>query len=503
MGLETLAESKDVMAYEEPDYESLPSRIGPPSEEERNERMQQEPHPFWSERYQDEFRLQQIRPRELDLATFDESSGEVLLGLESSVPQEPPYGSEGPDEAHRRREALVREAVEEVLLENESLRRRISDLEVFSSVASTSSRGRRLTSSTGQSGDQRLLEPDYDRLFGPTGIQAPTPQSHARVQEERTGQDVAGPVTTAMSIMERSGSLERWSFLGFPVAATSSEGNDRGFGTSGIQAQGPNAGSVSGAGRRPSHPFAGIDNQHVRTMCVCPGDTNVRPVLRPDPVPRVAQPVARSGSVEGRTESNSRQDVNHGVELDDPRGRDPVFEWFNTVTTPTQGPQSRAGFALFHNPPPGLDPQARTLADHPRPSHYVPVPSFPSRLEGPVSTRRVEGQRVGMSQDLTGLRSEEGRQVGSIGPTTIGNRTQMGGLSSTAGVAGYLNMENEGFAGVPSAAPCLLDSTPPREGQAGMGASQAHSGILRQPSQSARPKVVEHPQRSRGPQRKL
>ena len=198
----------EAMAEEEPDYASLQSRGGPPSEEA--------PHPFWSERVQDEFRLQQARPRELDrLANRNYQDGENTLGMEGPQGQEPPYGSPGMRSAH---DGLIREAVEDVLAENEALRRRVTDLENFSSARTGSTR--QYQSTTSRSVELRSPEPDYsalDQLAEEDGFQ----RGQAMEQEQSIGnrpvsmQESSQPRSLFSGLMERTrtGSAERWNAL--------------------------------------------------------------------------------------------------------------------------------------------------------------------------------------------------------------------------------------------------------------------------------------------------
>ena len=190
------------MANDEPDYESFTSRHGQSSEDGQREERTEEPHPFWSERAQDEFWLQQLRPRELDLMGLDESNREVLLGIEGSPAQEPPYGEGIMGHEQVLREGLLREAVQEVLAENESLRKRVTDLEAFSSVRSSSSRDRPLASSAGRSADFRPLEPDYDSLLTSAAAQETegrvTPRVNEVIPEDST------PAVGMRAIMQRS-----------------------------------------------------------------------------------------------------------------------------------------------------------------------------------------------------------------------------------------------------------------------------------------------------------
>ena len=198
----------EAMAEEEPDYASLQSRGGPPSEEA--------PHPFWSERVQDEFRLQQARPRELDrLASRNYQDGENTLGMEGPQGQEPPYGSPGMRSAH---DGLIREAVEDVLAENEALRRRVTDLENFSSARTGSTR--QYQSTTSRSVELRSPEPDYsalDQLAEEDGFQ----RGQAMEQEQSIGnrpvsmQESSQPRSLFSGLMERTrtGSAERWNAL--------------------------------------------------------------------------------------------------------------------------------------------------------------------------------------------------------------------------------------------------------------------------------------------------
>ena len=255
------------MANEEPHYASLPSGMGPPSEEGHLERPQGEPNPFWRGFNQDEYRLQQRRPRELYQMTLDPENGQGSMGWTLTPPQEPPYGSEPFRQDRASQEGLAREAVEEVLAENELLRRRISDLEAYSSVVSTSSRGRQIPSSTGRSLEMRQMEPDYDRLFGPSSIQTPLREERANLREEDVGQDRNGPAKMVRNITQRSGSLERWralrSFLGFPPPTEAVQEQDQTRGGSDIQVQGPNVRPVLRSDRGYEDPFAGIEEQRL------------------------------------------------------------------------------------------------------------------------------------------------------------------------------------------------------------------------------------------------
>ena len=105
--------------------------------------------------------MQQRRPRELELlANRDDNEGENLLGGEGHSRLEPPYGS--PDGTYSVHDGMIRDAVEDVLAENELLRRRISDLENFSSVRTASTRQYQSTGS--RSGEIRSPEPDYSAL---------------------------------------------------------------------------------------------------------------------------------------------------------------------------------------------------------------------------------------------------------------------------------------------------------------------------------------------------
>ena len=192
------------MAEEEPDYASLQSRVGPPSDEA--------PHPFWSERFQDEFRLQQRRPRDLDrLINRDDNDRETMLGAERALGHEPPYGS---SEGHRSlQEGMIREAVEEVLAENEALRRRVTDLETFSTARTTSTRQNQ--SSGSRSAGLRSLEPDYGALDQLAEEDAERRhQEHRQQNLNRQGQEPESPQPRSLfSGLIQSGSAERWNAL--------------------------------------------------------------------------------------------------------------------------------------------------------------------------------------------------------------------------------------------------------------------------------------------------
>ena len=240
------------MAEDEPDYASLQSRGGPPSEEA--------PHPFWSERIQDEFRLQQARPRELDrLANRDDRDGENMLGMEGLQGQEPPYGSPELRSVH---EGLIREAVADVLAENEILRRRVTDLENFSSARTGSTR--QYQSTTSRSAELRSPEPDYsalDQLAEEDGLQGgqvseqPLGNTSAQVHEDRQ------PRSLFSGLMERTraGSAERWSalrsFLRFQPRETETASRPQDFPqTADASSRHDGTGSQTGRDRSPGRP---------------------------------------------------------------------------------------------------------------------------------------------------------------------------------------------------------------------------------------------------------
>ena len=247
------------MSQKEPDYASLPSHLGQASEDGRHGTLQGDPHPFWSERLQDEFRLQQRRPRELDMVTLEENAGEVLLGMEAASPLEPPYYGTESSRSQLHKEELVREAVEDIPAENESLRRKVSEMEAFSSVVSSVSRGRRVASSAGQSAEMPAMEPEYGRMFEMQQASMPSPQEATGSNEETETTELTRPVGTMTSIMQRAGSLERWqalrSFLGFPTAGGLSQAGDQDEGRPTIQGD-QNVGSVFGLDRTSRELFA-------------------------------------------------------------------------------------------------------------------------------------------------------------------------------------------------------------------------------------------------------
>ena len=98
------------MFHGEPDYENLPSRAGQRTEDGGQEAPTNGPHPFWSERAQDEYRLQQYRPRDLDDAVLEAGGEETMLGAPTAVLFEPPYSEGQSDPSSQRQETLVREA---------------------------------------------------------------------------------------------------------------------------------------------------------------------------------------------------------------------------------------------------------------------------------------------------------------------------------------------------------------------------------------------------------
>ena len=242
----------EAMVEDEPDYASLRSRGGPPSEEA--------PHPFWSEWIQDEFRLQQARPRELDrLANRDDRDGENMLGMEGLQGQEPPYGSPELRSVH---EGLIREAVADVLAENEILRRRVTDLENFSSARTGSTR--QYQSTTSRSAELRSPEPDYSALDqlaeedGLQGGQVSEPSlgnTSAQVHEDRQ------PRSLFSGLMERTraGSAERWnalrSFLRFQPRETETASRPQDFPqTADASSRYDGIGSRTGRDRSPGRP---------------------------------------------------------------------------------------------------------------------------------------------------------------------------------------------------------------------------------------------------------
>ena len=196
------------MAEEEPDYASSQSRTGHSSTEEV-------PHPFWSERIQTEFLLQQRRPRDLDFAANrSEGEAETVRRGEVLLEMDPPYSFDSPAEGQRLdQQGLVREAVEEVLAENEALRQRVTDLEAFSSARTASTR--QIQSSGSRSADRRSLEPDYGAL-----------DPLVEEDECQRSEDLRGSIPSEQvldqgrqsrsllrGLMERAGSSERWNAL--------------------------------------------------------------------------------------------------------------------------------------------------------------------------------------------------------------------------------------------------------------------------------------------------
>ena len=487
------------MSQEEPDYESLPSRVGQSTEEDRNGALHGDPHPFWSERLQDEFRLQQRRPRELDMVTLEENVGEVLLGADASPPLEPPYYATSGNQHQPQREELVREAVEDILAENESLRRRVSEMEIFSSVMSSSSRGRRAASSAGQSADTRAVEPDYSRMFEAQNATMFSPLGEVRSHQGTDQAELARPSGTMRSIMQRTGSLERWqalrSFLGFPTANEPGHGKDQAEGGSTIPGN-RNVGSVLSFDRTSRELFAAPPQQSqgeslirsdrpgrvswIRGECANPGQAP-----RPDPIVCAQPVVGRSGRSQDRTES----DVGHCTstnqeELRRPRSVDPVFEWFSTVTAPVPTPLSMAGFANTRDrqmvPGPFTGSGHSSQCQAPLPTEHV----LSSRLRGggrhndereaglsALEPRRYNGEvSSGMRLSNTSIHPPSFNSMGSTGQGFPDNRVE--------GVAPC--------GSVPlSVAPCLLDASPPQWGGATICSAMQGNPEIQAPS--ARP----------------
>ena len=477
------------MANDEPDYESLPSMAGQALDNEPPERVEENPHPFWSERFQDEFRLQQRRPRELDMATLDEENGEALLGMGIPHLGEPPYDNEL--QGQFQREGLIREAVEEVLAENESLRRRVSDLEAYSSIMSTSSRDRHLASSSGQSAEARALEPDYDRLFGSQVAQAQPPEMPTATGQPGSFLEEARPVTAMRNLMERSGSVERWkalrSFLGLSMFMGGERGRDQASGGSGIPVSGPNAGSALSSDPGPRDRYGSQRevnyNQGSDRPEGGPGTQvglRARSAFRPDPPTPIFRPVDASSGRVGRTESNSGQGISTRVEPSAPQDRDPVFEWFNSVTTSALKPQSRAGIALSKGPPPTLDSEVALFSTPPRPSGQSasPLVSVPGVRE--EEGRLTVDQQHGMFQGCVDV--EKGNRLNGLSERA-GDRPRY--LSGTGGTSVNPGMPSGVAKASSPSAPCLLDSFPPLGLQSVGDVSQPPQGIHKVPLQSA------------------
>ena len=423
------------------------------------------------------------------MATLDERRAEVLSGANSSPPLEPPYGSETNTQDHLRREGLVREAVEEVLAENESLRRRVSEME-FSSVVSSSSRGRRAVSSGTRSMEMRAMEPDYDRMFVEQPAQALSHGEGRRPQGDVTSVGHTAPAMTMRGIMERAGSLERWqalrSFLGFSVREDSAAREDRVSGGSSILGQNQNAGTTLNPDRTSRELFAeppGQDQQVTsdrpqRMPWIRNASTNAGPLLRPDPVPVVMPTVSRSEGRVARDESSLGQGISNMVYPEVHRTVDPVFEWFTNVTASTPQPQSKAGLAVPHNSPPGLAPLPGSFRSS------VRHPPCPDGFHG-SSVHEVVGDVRRIGEAGTGsvqlgllpqreVRTQEMAEIYqplvSQPPRLIGSTEQGPPDRPRSVVAGSLG----GFS-----APCLLDASPPQ----GVGFEYGRSMGL--PAQSA------------------
>ena len=385
------------------------------------------------------------------------------------------------------------------LAENEALKRRISDLEAFSSVRSSSSRGRHQLSSSERSAEARVMEPDYDQMF----TMQSTPVFHheefmAPFNGDRPpeGEQL---VTRVQRIMERTGSVERWralrAFLGFPFTGTTQSDPDRTSGRPGVLAQGQDAGSACGLDPMPRVLFATQDeswnqrrSDRSQAMSGIQGEfMNPGLGLRPDPTPNFNQPVGQSSSSVARNEGGLEQTVPLREEYDTPQGRDPVFEWFNSVTAPAPVPQSRAGLAPVSDQRPGIG----LFRDPPAPLDRPP----PQQLGSGRVLDEARGEAF-RQQGSHGTGSGQGRlqalQTGGIidfpAPEMQGRNHQMERVLSSTG-QGLLRHQHKASPGIRprSSAPCLLDASPPKEGGVGPMVGTARSKMHGGPALSASP----------------
>ena len=192
------------------------------------------------------------------------------------------------------------------------------------------------------------------------------------------------------------------------------------------------------------------------------GETNSRQVLRPDPQSQSSRAELRSSGRALQHESDLRQETSL-VGTSNPQARDPVFERFSTVTGPPPASRQRAGLAhsSVHAPGLGFQPDSASLAMRPPQRVLTPFRAGENSLF--AASRRVEDAGQGDSQSQ-GVTLKEG-QVPVYKPIGHAYPPQNLAMSSTGDMQGNSRTGTYRVSATPLPAPCLLDCSPPKEGQ--------------------------------------